>query len=193
MHDGCDIDHFPFDSIDDAVGKLLKEIAPESPFQDAPHGGMLLNLFEGTLRISRSAFPAKRSLSPFASTRQSVSRPLQPTLRLPLSDARASSEQVIAQPIVHAPSQAVSAPVFRELTLVQSSPSSRQENLQSRPRTLQGLTNRCNGRTTSRLSLVMTPRGLFLCRTFSTAGLLPLLPPPRTARLPHLGGSPFFL
>ena len=47
MHDGCYIDHFPFDSIDDAIGKPLKKLAPESPFQDAPHGGMLLNLFEG--------------------------------------------------------------------------------------------------------------------------------------------------
>jgi len=47
MHDGCYIDHFPFDSIDDAIGKPLKEIAPESPFQDALHGGVLLTLFEG--------------------------------------------------------------------------------------------------------------------------------------------------
>src|ERR1044071_5177286 len=35
MHDGCYINHFPFDNIDDAIGKPLKEIAPESPFQDA--------------------------------------------------------------------------------------------------------------------------------------------------------------
>ena len=47
MHDGCDINHFLFDSIDNGIGKPLKEIASESPFQDAPHGGMLLNLFEG--------------------------------------------------------------------------------------------------------------------------------------------------
>ena len=47
MHDGWYINHFPFDGIDDAIGEPLKEIAPESPFQDAPHGGMLLNLFEG--------------------------------------------------------------------------------------------------------------------------------------------------
>jgi len=47
MHDGCYIDHFPFDGIDNAIGQSLKEIAPESPFQDALHGGVLLNLFEG--------------------------------------------------------------------------------------------------------------------------------------------------
>ena len=47
MYDGCYIDHFPFDSRDDAIGKPLKEIASESPIQEAPHGGMLLNLFEG--------------------------------------------------------------------------------------------------------------------------------------------------
>jgi hypothetical protein len=56
MHDGCYINHFPFDSIDDAIGKPLKEITPEPPFQYAPHGGMLLNLFEGCINRIQELF-----------------------------------------------------------------------------------------------------------------------------------------
>lgn len=46
MHDSRNIDHIPFDSVDQAIGIPLEQVASEPALEDTPYGGMVLDLLE---------------------------------------------------------------------------------------------------------------------------------------------------